>query len=233
MIKILTKDNSNLFKSANSICYNYFGDISSDNQNNILFGSLIAFNLYFVKPKYTKVSPRKKNAEIITFPLLGYLHHLNSVAINNLLSANSIQRLTCGNGLSFTNENISDSESVFLEMEFFAKESNQSPSYEYYHFKLKENDFTKIASDLASDKVLFVNTRANFYILSYEENKNIIENLNSNSKYIYFIVSGEICINDEKINEHSLIKLDNYNKLEIHTYTKTKLLKVELPYLFI
>ena len=60
MIKIRTKENSKISKSDNSICYNYFGDIASENQSELLFGSLVAFNLYFVQPKYTKVSPRKK-----------------------------------------------------------------------------------------------------------------------------------------------------------------------------
>ena len=173
------------------------------------------------------------NMEIVTIPIYGELAHKDSMGHEEVLTANEVQVMSAGSGLTHSEYNASDKDPVnLLQIWVFPKEHDVEPRYDqkvFDPFLMKNNVFTIVSPDKKED-ILWLNQDAYFSLSELDAGKNIEYKINKNGNGLYvFVIKGKVIIDNEELNERDGMEIERVETININAKSDSKILFIEIP----
>jgi hypothetical protein len=179
-------------KSYHSFSFNNYYD-----RENTSFRSLRVINEDYVKAGGGFPPHSHQNMEIITYILSGSLEHKDSLGNGSVIRPGEIQRMTAGTGISHSEYNASENESVhLLQIWIFPKEMGLKPEYEQKTITPLTNKWQVIASQSGESDSVRVHQDANLFLAKLEKNHSVNYHNKANRHSWIQIAKGEVLIND-------------------------------------
>ena len=166
------------------------------------FGLLRVINDDIVAPGGGFGTHPHRDMEIISYVLDGELRHKDSMGNGSTIRPGDLQRMSAGTGVTHSEFNNSQSESVrFLQIWFLPDRNGHEPTYEQKYFSPsdKRGKFRLVASaDGASDSVS-LNQDVNFYAGLIDGDEQATFEVNENRDVWVQIATGSILVNGEDL----------------------------------
>ena len=228
---MITKTNANdrgptdlgWLKSHHSFSFGHYYD-----PNKMGYSHLRVFNDDYVAPSKGFGTHPHDNMEIITYVLEGKLAHKDSMGNIETISPGEVQVMSAGSGLTHSEYNNSDSETVhLLQIWIQPNVSNTEPGYKQKIFNEK-NKLQLVASPDARDGSLHIKQNASLFIGDYDVNNKMEYITQESRKYWVHIATGNVIINGHDASAGDSFAIENEQKIEIQTTAPSKFLLFEL-----
>ena len=178
--------------------YHTFSFASYRDPQHMGFRSLRVMNEDFVEPGQGFGTHPHRDMEIVTYVLEGALEHKDSMGNGEVLRPGEFQRMSAGTGITHSEFNPSDAESVHLYQIWLSPDRKGiEPSYEQKRFPDEErNDtLTLVASQDAAEGSLLIHQDARIYLSSLDEGHQVSHTLKPERHAWLQVLRGAVSIN--------------------------------------
>lgn len=150
-----------------------------------------------------------KNMEIFGYVVEGSSHHVDSLGNDVEVPAGSVQRMSCGSGISHTEGNTRDQPNRYLQLWIRPNEFDTEPSHAWYQFTREDklNRFCDITERLP--------IRQDARLLAGIFTRNYLHIIDNNRHYYLYIVLGTANINGQLVAEGDGLSFENEAEIEI------------------
>lgn len=198
------------------------------------FGKLRVINDDIVAPGEGFATHGHSNMEIISIPLHGTLRHQDNMGNTHIIRAGDVQIMSAGTGITHSEYNASDSESVnFLQIWVLPDARNITPRYEQKTFdpRTRHNHFQCVLSpDKEDQDALWINQDARFMLADFDQEHHDIYSVQTPGHGVYlFVISGRVIAGGETLSERDGIGLIGLNTLSLRAISASQLLIIEVP----
>lgn len=174
-----------------------------------------------------------QNMEIITIPLSGAIKHKDSMGNSSIISKGEIQVMSAGTGVNHSEHNNNLHEELkLLQIWVIPNKENVSPRYDQYSLNIEDrkNKIQQILSPYPDDEGVWIHQNAWFYLTDFETDITQIYTLNSKLNGVYiFIISGNITIENQELNERDGMGIWNIDSFKITSNSNSEFLIMEVP----
>ena len=212
--------------------YHTFSFANYQNSERMNFGMLRVLNDDVVQPKMGFGTHPHKNMEIISIPISGALSHKDNMDNKRSIEVGEVQVMSAGTGLTHSEFNDSKIDEVnFLQLWILPEIENTTPYYNQKMFNEvgRKNQFQVLVSpkDKQVDGSLPINQQGYISMIDLDKDFEIDYNL-KNGAY-FFLIEGELSIENEIINKRDAIGIDEVKKVFIKANKTSKLLVIDVP----
>ena len=198
------------------------------------FGKLRVINDDIVAPGEGFASHAHDNMEIISVPLHGSLRHQDSMGNVHVIQTGDIQIMSAGTGITHSEYNASDKESVnFLQIWVRPQERDIPPRYGQRTFDpgKRHNQFQTILSpDTQQQDAMWINQDAWFSLADFEQEHHDVYTWHTPGHGVYlFVISGRLIAGGDMLSERDGIGITGRNALSIRAITDSRFLIMEVP----
>jgi redox-sensitive bicupin YhaK (pirin superfamily) len=173
------------------------------------------------------------NMEIISIPLEGDLEHKDSMGNVAVIRNGDIQVMSAGTGITHSEYNKNADKTVkFLQIWVFPNQKNVKPRYDQITLKKEDrkNKLQQILSPNADDDGVWIHQNAWFHLTDMDATTELNYKLKNSSNGVYvFVLSGDVTINGNKLNQRDGLGIWNTESLKIKADTNTEILLMEVP----
>ncbi len=173
------------------------------------------------------------NMEIISIPLEGDLEHKDSMGNVTVIRNGDVQVMSAGTGIRHSEFNKNADKTVkFLQIWMFPNKKNVTPRYDQITLKAEDrkNKLQQILSPNADDAGVWVHQNAWFHLGSFDEGEKAEYEIKAKGNGVYaFVLSGDVTINDQKLNARDGLGIWDTDKLSILADSNTELLLMDVP----
>jgi len=172
-----------------------------------------------------------RDMEIITYILAGALEHRDSMGNGSVIRPGDVQRMSAGTGVSHSEFNPSDSESVhLLQIWIMPRARNLPPSYEQTNFSENErrNRLRLVASPDGSDGSVTIQQDAKLYAAMLDRETTIEHTLPENRYAWLQVVRGGLNVNGHKLTQGDGAAISRESSLKIAASDEAELLLFDL-----
>lgn len=166
------------------------------------FSTLLAINEDRVAPDNGFTTHPHWDVEIVTLVLDGALVHRDRLGHRSVLCPGDVQRMTAGAGISHSELNASETESLHLLQIWIAPDrKGLAPGYEQRHFDAEErlNRWRLIVSPDGRDGSLRIHQDARLYIVDLEPGRGLDYRPDSGRKVYVQMVAGAADLNGQRL----------------------------------
>ena len=167
------------------------------------FGPLRVINEDRVNPGAGFATHSHQNMEIITYVIDGVLEHRDSIGNGSVIKPGDIQRMSAGTGISHSELNGSDENSVhFLQIWIIPDTQGLSPSYEDHHFEPDQrlNQLRLVASTDGREQSIVVHQDMALYASILEEQQSLSYEVEGSNRGLWLqLVRGQITVNHQQV----------------------------------
>ena len=200
--------------------------------NKVHFGALRVLNDDTVKGGMGFGKHPHENMEIVSIPLSGDLHHVDSTGRDKIIKQDDVQIMSAGSGIAHSETNANrDKEVKFLQIWIFPKEYNITPRYEQKTFNPAERK-NKLQTVVApeSNGAIYINQDAWFSLGNLEEGFTTEYAIKKDGNGVYaFVIDGDVTIDGNKLSARDAIGVWETDKINITADTNAELLLIEVP----
>ena len=172
------------------------------------------------------------NMEIITYVLQGELAHKDSMGNLETIKHGHVQRMTAGTGVSHSEFNASESESVhLLQIWIVPNQQNLMPSYEdgFFTDAQKQNQWCMLASENSEAGSLKVHQDMTLLASKLDERKTLKYILKEGRSAYLQVASGNLQIAGEQLNAGDAAMFDAAETIEMLAINRAEILLFDLP----
>jgi redox-sensitive bicupin YhaK (pirin superfamily) len=173
------------------------------------------------------------NMEIITIPLKGALEHRDSMGHTSVIRAGEIQYMSAGSGVTHSEYNASDKDSLnLLQIWIFPKTKNTPPVYDQISLegKREQNKILTVVSPEGGQNVIKIGQNAWLSLLSADAGHEHLYRLNQPGNGLFiFIIEGKIKAGDQEASKRDSMEIRGLNELMFNTPEKSDILIIEVP----
>ncbi|MCF6239072.1 MAG: pirin family protein, partial [Candidatus Marinimicrobia bacterium] len=174
-----------------------------------------------------------QNMEIVSIPLAGSLRHQDSMGNKHIIHAREIQVMSAGTGITHSEYNNSDSETVnFLQIWVLPKKMGIKPRYDQKSIDMKQmhNKFILIVAPVGVENVANINQDAYFSMAKIEIGKSVEYRKNHHQHGVYlFVISGQIALGSQELSTRDGIGISDEGDLTLTAYEASEILCIEVP----
>ena len=205
------------------------------NPNMVQFGMLRVLNDDTIGAGMGFGTHPHENMEIITIPLEGGLTHRDSLGNQETVRFGEVQVMSAGTGVQHSEMNASKEDAAkTLQLWIFPNKQDVNPRYGQKAFDLENNigSFVNIVSPQEHNdgNALWIHQQAFLHMGIFDEGQTISYDVKLAGNGLYlFLIEGEIEINNEIIKERDAYGIIDFERFEIKTNTKAKILTIEVP----
>lgn len=211
--------------------YHTFSFGSYRDREHMGFRSLRVMNEDFVQPAQGFGTHPHRDMEIVTYILEGALEHKDSMGNGEVLRPGEFQRMSAGTGITHSEFNPSNQESVHLYQIWLRPAQNGiKPSYEQKKFPEHErqNQLRLVASPNAADGSLLIHQDARIYLSSLDAETQVIHRLLSNRHAWLQVLRGSVALNGQALNVGDGVAVSDEVALQIQAVTQAEILLFDL-----
>jgi redox-sensitive bicupin YhaK (pirin superfamily) len=213
--------------------YHTFSFADYYNPQRMHFGALRVINDDFIEAGMGFGRHPHSNMEIVTIPLMGALAHDDSTGNSRIIQKGEVQIMSAGTGITHSEFNVSNTDPVtLLQIWVMPKKMNILPRYEQKSFNLadRKNNLQLVVAPDGRDGALTINQDAFFTLADLDAGKFIKYEQKIKASGVYlFIISGEVEINDTKLNKRDGLALTEFASVNIKAKTNAEILLMEVP----
>lgn len=173
------------------------------------------------------------NMEIISIPLSGDLEHKDSMGNKTVIKNGDIQVMSAGTGITHSEYNKNaDQEVKFLQIWVFPNKRNVEPRYDQITLNLEDrhNKLQQILSPNPEDAGVWIYQNAWFHLGKFDEDYSTEYQVKGQGNGVYaFVLSGDITINDQKLNARDGFGIWETDKFTISANSNAEILLMEVP----
>ena len=173
------------------------------------------------------------NMEIISIPLEGDLEHKDSMGNKTVIKHGDVQVMSAGTGISHSEYNKnSDKKVKFLQIWLVPNKRNVTPRYDQITLKTEErhNKLQQILSPDPEDAGVWAHQNAWFHLGKFDKDHSTEYELKDKGNGVYaFILSGDVTINDQKLNSRDGFGIWDIDRLKITADSDAEILLMEVP----
>jgi len=195
------------------------------------FRSLRVINEDVVKPGQGFSTHPHSNMEIITYIVEGELQHRDSMGNGSIIRPGEIQRMTAGTGLTHSEFNPDNLESVHLLQIWILPETKDlTPGYEQKNYleMLKENDLTLIASRDGREGSVIIHQDIDLYTGRLDEEKQLDMALKEGRSLWMQLIRGELWVAGEKLLPGDACTVRDQTKVNVKAKATSEFLVFDL-----
>ena len=172
-----------------------------------------------------------RDMEIITYVLKGALEHQDSMGNGSVIRAGEVQRMSAGRGVTHSEYNASQKETVhLLQIWILPEQKGLMPSYEQKNFSKdeKKGQLRLIASQNGRNESLRIHQDANIHATLLEAGQTILYLLREDRHAWIQVARGDISLNDMALTQGDGVAVNKESSLEITAKEESELLLFEL-----
>ena len=196
------------------------------------FSALRVINEDVIAPAQGFGTHSHNNMEIITYVLQGELAHKDSMGNLETIKQGYVQRMTAGLGVSHSEFNASESESVhLLQIWIVPNQQNLIPSYEdgFFTDAQKQNQWCMLASENSEAGSLKVHQDMTLLASKLDERKTLKYILKEGRSAYLQVASGNLQIAGEQLNAGDAALFDAAETIEMLAINRAEILLFDLP----
>jgi redox-sensitive bicupin YhaK (pirin superfamily) len=212
--------------------YHTFSFANYQNLERMNFGMLRVLNDDVVQPKMGFGTHAHRNMEIISIPISGALSHTDSIANKRSIEVGEVQVMSAGTGLKHSEFNDSKTAAVnFLQLWIVPEIENITPYYNQKIFEALErkNKFQVLVSPKDKQVLGSLPINQQGYISMIDLDKGFETAYNLKNGAYFFLIEGEVLIEDENLEKRDAIGVVEKKKVNIKANKASKLLVIDVP----
>ena len=212
--------------------YHTFSFASYQNSERMNFGMLRVLNDDVVQPEMGFGTHPHRNMEIISIPISGALSHKDSIGNKRSIEVGEVQVMSAGTGLKHSEFNDSKIDAVnFLQLWIIPEIENITPYYNQKIFEALErkNKFQVLVSPKDKQVVGSLPINQQGYISMIDLDKGFETAYNLKNGAYFFLIEGEVLIEDENLEKRDAIGIIEKDKVYIKANKSSKLLVIDVP----
>ena len=212
--------------------YHTFSFASYQNSERMNFGMLRVLNDDVVQPEMGFGTHPHRNMEIISIPISGALSHTDSIGNKRSIEVGEVQVMSAGTGLKHSEFNDSKIDAVnFLQLWIIPEIENITPYYNQKIFEALErkNKFQVLVSPKDKQVVGSLPINQQGYISMIDLDKGFETAYDLKNGAYFFLIEGEVLIEDENLKRRDAIGIIEKNKVNIKANKSSKLLVIDVP----
>ena len=212
--------------------YHTFSFASYQNSERMNFGMLRVLNDDVVQPEMGFGTHPHRNMEIISIPISGALSHTDSIGNKRSIEVGEVQVMSAGTGLKHSEFNDSKINAVnFLQLWIIPEIENITPYYNQKIFEALErkNKFQVLVSPNDKQVVGSLPINQQGYISMIDLDKGFETAYDLKNGAYFFLIEGEVLIEDENLKRRDAIGIIEKNKVNIKANKSSKLLVIDVP----
>lgn len=209
-----------------------FSFASYQNSERMNFGMLRVLNDDVVQPEMGFGTHPHRNMEIISIPISGALSHTDSIGNKRSIEVGEVQVMSAGTGLKHSEFNDSKIDAVnFLQLWIIPEIENITPYYNQKIFEALErkNKFQVLVSPKDKQVVGSLPINQQGYISMIDLDKGFETTYDLKNGAYFFLIEGEVLIEDENLKRRDAIGIIEKNKVNIKANKSSKLLVIDVP----
>jgi redox-sensitive bicupin YhaK (pirin superfamily) len=159
------------------------------------FGSLRVINEDRVAPSHGFGTHPHRDMEIVTYVLVGTLIHADNMGHGGPIHAGDMQRITAGTGITHSERNGSDTDSVHLyQIWLFPDRRNLKPGYEQTTFDplARQDRWQLIASNDGRQGSLTIHQEASLWLARLSPGRKIERELTEDHQGWFQVIRGRV-----------------------------------------
>jgi redox-sensitive bicupin YhaK (pirin superfamily) len=211
--------------------YHTFSFADYFDREHMSFGSLRVINEDFVQAGKGFGTHPHRDMEIITYILEGQLAHKDSMGTGSVIKRGDVQRMSAGTGVTHSEFNASQSETVhLLQIWILPKHNGLQPSYEqkYFDAREKQDRLRLVASPGGRDGSVTIHQDASMYAGILSKGKELSHSLANRRRAYLQVARGALKVNGEWLKAGDGAKITDENKITLSTLEDTELLLFDL-----
>jgi redox-sensitive bicupin YhaK (pirin superfamily) len=174
-----------------------------------------------------------RDMEIITYIRQGAITHEDSLGNKGVTKAGEIQIMSAGTGITHSEYNHEDVETLLFQIWIHPNENNIQPRWE----NVAINSFHELGihilasgeKELENSNIIKLFQDATLYLINGEQEKDLDFEL-KNGRQMYLVVAkGAVMINENRVNSRDGVFINNENKLDFNFQEDSELLFFDLP----
>jgi len=195
------------------------------------FGSLRVINEDFVQAGKGFGTHPHRDMEIITYILEGQLAHKDSMGNGSVIKPGDVQRMTAGTGVTHSEYNVSQSETVhLLQIWILPKYTGLEPSYEqkYLDAREKQDRLRLVASPDGREGSVSIHQDASMYAATLSKGKELSHTLENGRRAYAHVVRGAAKVNGEQLSAGDGAKITGEKSIRLAAAENSELLLFDL-----
>jgi len=210
--------------------YHTFSFAGYHNPKSMNFRALRVINEDWVKPAEGFGTHPHHDMEIITYILSGALAHKDSMGNTHTIKAGEVQTMSAGTGITHSEFNGSDSETVhLLQMWIIPAEKGVKPKYqEWYPPKNVSDDWILVASGEAKQGVAKIERDVNLFLAKPKAGSKLELPLNKQRYGWLQVAEGEVKLGDEILKAGDAASFEKEDAISITANTNAQVLFYDL-----
>lgn len=176
---------------------------------------------------------RHDNMEIISIPLEGDLEHKDSMGNKTVIKNGDVQIMSAGTGISHSEYNANTDKPVkFLQIWVVPNKRNVTPRYDQISLNMEDrhNKLQQILSPNPGDEGVWIHQNAWFHLGKFDKCFQTEYAVKEKGNGVYaFILSGELSINDQKLNTRDGFGITEIDNFKIIADSDAEILLMEVP----
>jgi redox-sensitive bicupin YhaK (pirin superfamily) len=173
------------------------------------------------------------NMEIVSVPLNGALRHRDSMGNTHLISADEVQVMSAGTGLTHSEYNDSATEPVnFLQIWVLPKLHDIGPRYGQKAFDPagRRNRFQTVVSPGEDESAVRINQDAWFSLGDCDAGRTLAYTLHSAANGVYlFVIEGAVEVDGERLEDRDAVGITEATEVTVAAVRDSRLLLMEVP----
>ena len=163
-----------------------------------------------------------KNMEIFGYVVEGSSHHVDSLGNDVEVPAGSVQRMSCGSGISHTEGNTADTPNRYLQLWIQPNVQDTEPRHDWHQFTREDklNKFCDITEHLP--------IKQDARLLAGIFTKNHLQVIDASRHYYLYVVSGTATVNNQPVIEGDGLSFENELEIEIFSPEETEIILFDL-----
>jgi redox-sensitive bicupin YhaK (pirin superfamily) len=169
--------------------------------------------------------------EIITYVVEGALAHKDSAGGSGVIRPGDVQRMSAGTGISHSEYNASETESVhFLQIWILPEQQNLKPSYEQRTFtpEEKQGRLRLVASRNGREASITIHQNVNLFASLLAPQESVVHELTANRYAWLQAISGAVSLNGTLLEAGDGAAVSDEKVLEIQAKEQSEFLLFDL-----
>jgi redox-sensitive bicupin YhaK (pirin superfamily) len=193
------------------------------------FRSLRVINEDRVQPGHGFPTHSHRDMEIITYILSGALEHRDSMGNGSVIRPGDVQRMSAGTGVSHSEFNPSDTETVhLLQIWILPSAHDLPPGYEEKHFSEQRGRLRLIAANNGREDAVTIHQDAQVYATVLDAGQTVVHSLNQ-SRYAWLQVArGRVSLNEVELKQGDGAAVSGESELRIAAHDQAEVLLFDL-----
>ena len=197
------------------------------------FGALRVLNDDIVEAGMGFGTHPHDNMEIISIPLEGDLEHKDSMGTISVIKHGDVQVMSAGTGITHSEYNKNKDKRVkFLQIWVIPNKLDVKPRYDQIILNVadRHNIFQQILSPDPDDEGVWIYQNAWFHLATFDKGFSADYELKAKGNGVYtFVLSGDITINDQKLNARDGFGIWDTEKFSVKADSDAEFLLMEVP----